>query len=119
MARDGAKAVVAIYTNPNVKQMEESIGATGCEGLSIQLDCTKEEDVATAFVEILRRFGRIDVLVNGVGGGGGGKNKEFVDSASEMWRRVVDVTLLSTMICSRQVVNGMRDRRLFAHRMTR
>ncbi len=110
LARDGAKAVVAIDTSPNVKQMEESIRATGCEGLGIQLDCT-DEDVATAFVDILRRFGRIDVLVNGVGGGGGGKNREFVDSASEMWRRVVDVTLLSTMICSRQVVNGMRDRR--------
>ena len=110
LARDGAKAVVAIDTSPNVKQMEESIRATGCEGLGIQLDCTNE-DVATAFVDILRRFGRIDVLVNGVGGGGGGKNREFVDSASEMWRRVVDVTLLSTMICSRQVVNGMRDRR--------
>jgi NAD(P)-dependent dehydrogenase (short-subunit alcohol dehydrogenase family) len=111
LARDGAKAVVTIDTSSNVKLMQDNINAAGSEGLGIQLDCTNEEDVATAFADIMRRFGRIDVLVNGVGGGGGGKNREFVDSASEMWRRVVDVTLLSTVICSRQVVTGMRDRR--------
>jgi NAD(P)-dependent dehydrogenase (short-subunit alcohol dehydrogenase family) len=111
LARDGAKAVVAIDTSANVKLMQDSINAAGSEGLGIQLDCTNEEDVVAAFADILRGFGRIDVLVNGVGGGGGGKNREFVDSDSEMWRRVVDVTLLSTMLCSRQVVNGMRDRR--------
>jgi NAD(P)-dependent dehydrogenase (short-subunit alcohol dehydrogenase family) len=109
LARDGAKVVVAIDTSGNVKQMQESIKAAGSEGLGIQLDCTNEDDVAAAFADIVRRFGQVDILVNG--GGGGGKNKEFVDSASDMWRRVVDVTLLSTMICSRQIVNGMRDRR--------
>ncbi len=111
LARDGAKAVVAIDTRANVNQMQESIEAAGSEGLGIELDCTNEEDVASAFTDIVRRFGRIDILVNGVGGGGGGLVKEFVDSDSDMWRRVVDVTLLSTMICSRQVVNGMRERK--------
>ena len=113
LARDGAKVVVAIDTSPNVTQMQESIEAAGSKGLGIKLDCTHEEEVAVAFADIVRRFGRIDILVNGVGGGGGGGGgmvKEFVDSDSDMWRRVVDVTLLSTMICSRQVVNGMRER---------
>jgi NAD(P)-dependent dehydrogenase (short-subunit alcohol dehydrogenase family) len=110
LARDGAKAVVAIDTSANFNQMQESIKAVGSEGLGIELDCTREKDVIAVFADVIRRFGRIDILVNGVGGGGGGLNKEFVDSDSDMWRRVVDVTLLSTMICSRQVVNGMRER---------
>jgi acetoacetyl-CoA reductase/3-oxoacyl-[acyl-carrier protein] reductase len=110
LARDGAKAVVAIDTSANVNQMQENIKAAGSEGLGIELDCAKEKDVIAVFADVIRRFGRIDILVNGVGGGGGGLNKEFVDSDSDMWRRVVDVTLLSTMICSRQVVNGMRER---------
>jgi NAD(P)-dependent dehydrogenase (short-subunit alcohol dehydrogenase family) len=111
LARDGAKAVVAIDTNPAVKRMQESIEASGSIGLGIELDCTDEKAVVAAFADIVARFGRIDILVNGVGGGGGGRNREFVDSESDMWRRVVDVTLLSTMICTRQVVNGMRERR--------
>src|SRR5260370_20943310 len=100
LARDGAKAVVAIDTRANVNQMQESIEAAGSEGLGIELDCTNEEDVASAFTDIVRRFGRIDILVNGVGGGGGGLVQEFVDSDSDMWPRVGRVTLARPMICS-------------------
>jgi NAD(P)-dependent dehydrogenase (short-subunit alcohol dehydrogenase family) len=35
LARDGAKAVVAIDTSANVNQMQESIKAAGSEGLGI------------------------------------------------------------------------------------
>src|SRR6266850_902077 len=66
LARDGAKAVVAIDTSDNVQQMQESINAAGSEGLGIQLDCTNEADVAAAFADIVRRFGRVDILINGV-----------------------------------------------------
>src|SRR5260370_4821914 len=100
LARDGAKAVVAIDTRANVNQMQESIEAAGSEGLGIELDCTNEEDVASAFTDIVRRFGRIDILVNGVGGGGGGLVKEFVVSASAMWRRSLHVALLITISVS-------------------
>lgn len=110
LARDGAKAVVAIDTSDGVKQMQEGIDAAGSEGVGIKLDCTDEKEVVATFAEIIRRFGRIDILVNGVGGGGGVK-KEFFETGSDLWRAVIDTTLLTTMICSRQVVNGMRDRR--------
>lgn len=109
LARDGAEAVVAIDTSADVKQREEDINAIGSKGLGIELDCTKERDVVSAFADVMRRFGRIDILVNGVGGGGG--FREFVDSDSDIWRRAIDLSLLSTLICSRQVVNDMRDRR--------
>src|ERR1700682_1000564 len=71
LARDGAEAVVAIDTSADVKQMEEDINAIGSKGLGIELDCTKESGVVSAFADVIRRFGRIDILVNGVGGGGG------------------------------------------------
>jgi NAD(P)-dependent dehydrogenase (short-subunit alcohol dehydrogenase family) len=109
LARDGAEVVVAIDTSADVKQMQKDIDAIGSTGLGIELDCTTEKDVVSAFTDIIRRFGRVDILVNGVGGGGG--LKEFVDSDSDIWRRAVDLTLMSTLICSRQVVNEMRERR--------
>src|SRR5258708_35443755 len=64
LARDGGKGVVAIDTRANGNQMQESIEPAGREGLGIELDCTNEEDVASARTDIVRRFGRIDILVH-------------------------------------------------------
>ena len=45
LARDGAKAVVAIDTSDGVKQIQEGIDAAGSEGVGIKLDCTDEKEV--------------------------------------------------------------------------
>ena len=111
LAREGAKAVVAIDVSPAVDRMAAFIERAGASAVCMKLDCTDEQAVASAFDRALSQFGRVDVLVNGVGGGGGGRNTEFVESLPQTWRKIIDVTLLSTMLCTRQVVQGMRDRR--------
>lgn len=111
LAREGAQAVVAIDVLPAVDRIEAMIEIAGASAVCMKIDCTDEHAIAAAFDRILSRFGRVDVLVNGVGGGGGGRNTEFVESTSQTWRKIVDVTLLSTMLCTRQVVQGMRDRK--------
>lgn len=110
LAREGAKAVVAIDVLPAVDRTAAFIESAGASAVCIKIDCTDEHAVVAAFERTLSQFGRVDVLVNGVGGGGGGRNTEFAESTSQTWRKIVDVTLLSTMLCTRQVVHGMRDR---------
>ena len=111
LAREGAKAVVAIDVSPAVDRMAAFIERAGASAVCMKLDCTDEQAVASAFDRALSQFGRVDVLVNGVGGGGGGRSTEFVELLPQTWRKIIDVTLLSTMLCTRQVVQGMRDRR--------
>ena len=101
---------MAIDVSPAVDRMAAFIESAGASAVCIKIDCTDEQAVVSAFDRALSQLGRVDVLVNGVGGGGGGRNTEFVESASHTWRKIVDVTLLSTMLCTRQVVQGMRDR---------
>ena len=110
-AREGAKAVVVMDVSPTVERMAGLIEGAGSQAICIKIDCTEERAVVSAFSDVLSRLGSIDVLVNGVGGGGGGRNTEFFESTPDTWRRIVDVTLLSTMLCTRQVVEGMRQRR--------
>lgn len=111
LAQEGAKAVIAIDVSPAVKRMAGPIQDAGSQVSCMEVDCTNEQAVGLAFEQILSRFGSVDVLVNGVGGGGGGRNTEFVESVPDTWRRIVDVTLISTMLCTRRVVEGMRERR--------
>lgn len=109
LARDGAQAVVCLDRNPAVHGMPDQLRALGSESAAYQLSCQDEQAVTQAFQEIVERFGPVDILVNGVGGG--------VRPPAEFWcadpatlALAVDSSLFSAMLCSLQVVPGMRQR---------
>ncbi|MEO5672770.1 MAG: SDR family oxidoreductase [Ramlibacter sp.] len=110
LARDGAQAVICLDRNPRVHGMAEQLQALGARSAAYQLACQDEPAVAEAFRDIHARFGPVEILVNGVGGG--------VRPPSEFWcadpaslALAIDVSLFSAMLCSRQVAPGMRERR--------
>ncbi len=45
--------------------------AAGAEGLAITADATVEADAERMVAETIERFGRLDIVVNAVGGGAG------------------------------------------------
>lgn len=72
-------------------------------------DCTDEHIVADAFKRIQVEAGFIDILMNNVGQSARQRASEFYASVSEVWRFVLEVSLMSTLIASRQVVPAMRE----------
>ncbi len=81
----------------------------GAKVLTITGDCTDEAQVADAFKQIYADCGFIDILFNNVGQSARERASEFYKSSSEVWRFVLEVSLMSTLIASRQVVPAMRD----------
>ena len=69
-AREGAR-VVAVAPNADdlAKVTEEALGAGAPAALGIPADVTQETDVERLAWQIDEEFGRVDVLVNHVGGG--------------------------------------------------
>src|ERR1700761_1062800 len=80
IARDGAAVVVAVDIAPELGDACEALRAEGAEAVPLALDVTQEADVTAAFAEIERKYGRIDVLVNCVGGGARDLSSEFFES---------------------------------------
>jgi len=109
LARDGA-VVIAVDQAPSVMEVQASILAFGGDAIGLEVDCTDEAAVIRAFGDVTSSYGRIDILVNAVGGGIAHPS-EFWCSEPAGWRRVIDVTLVSAMLCTRQVAPGMRERR--------
>jgi ketoreductase len=66
--------------------------------------------VAGLTAAVIERYGRIDVLVNSAGRGGGGVTAEL---AEDLWDDVIAVNLKGTFLVTRQVLRdgGMLDRR--------
>lgn len=85
----------------------DEIRQSGGTATQFVVDCTDEAAVTSAFAQIAE----VDVLVNGVGSSARQRAREFWESESEVWKWVIDVSLMTAMLCSRQVVGAMRARR--------
>jgi acetoacetyl-CoA reductase/3-oxoacyl-[acyl-carrier protein] reductase len=110
LARDGADLLLMDREGEAVESTAEAVRALGRDALALQVDCTSDEEVAAAFTRARERFSRIDILFNNVGQSARERASEFWQSKPEVWRFVIDVTLMTTLRVSRHVVGEMRGR---------
>lgn len=110
LAAEGA-TVACVDVSPGVNDTVEAIKAVGGVAKGWILDVTDRQAVIDAMVQIEQAHGPTDVLINGVGRSsamkGGG---EFCESNPDDWAEVIDISLFSMMMISRQIVPGMKER---------
>ena len=101
LARDGLRVALWDINESAVSTAAKTIpGAIG-----IVVDVTKEKSVAQGMDEVISRFKRIDVLVNGAGLVG--PIAPVAECDVDEWQRAIDVNLRSVFLCSRAVVVPM------------
>jgi NAD(P)-dependent dehydrogenase (short-subunit alcohol dehydrogenase family) len=110
LARDGATLAVVDHDEVALKACEQELGDAGARVGSWALDCTDQVSVASAYAEIEARVGRPEILINVVGSSARERSTEFYLSEPQMWRFVVDTSLMSGLMWAREVAPGMRER---------
>jgi acetoacetyl-CoA reductase/3-oxoacyl-[acyl-carrier protein] reductase len=83
----------------------------GRRALAITADWTDVAAVRDAFAQARRTLGPIDILFNNVGQSARERATEFHLSQEETWRFVIEISLLTTLRATREVVEEMRSRR--------
>jgi NAD(P)-dependent dehydrogenase (short-subunit alcohol dehydrogenase family) len=111
LAREGADLAVIDREADPLREVARAIEALGRRALAIAADWTDAAAVREAFAATRRTFGRVDVLFNNVGQSARERATEFHLSQEETWRFVIEISLLTTMRATREVVEEMRSRR--------
>jgi NAD(P)-dependent dehydrogenase (short-subunit alcohol dehydrogenase family) len=107
LATDGASVVVADVQKFDVAAAEIA-KATGARTLGVQTDVSSEADVARMADQVVKAFGRIDILVNNAAIFSSLKLKPFEQIGVEEWRKVMEVNILGVALCCRACVPHMR-----------
>lgn len=98
MAKEGASVAVTGRRAEPLDAMVASIEEAGGQALALPGDVASEEDCKKAVDETLKRFGKLNILVNNAGTSnvGAALNTELKD-----WRRVLDINVTGLFMMSR------------------
>lgn len=112
-AREGAKVVLAEWKQELGEAVAAELGQAGHDALFVKTDVSREEDVASMVERAVTRHGRVDVLFNnaGLGGGTGLKMGSILETPLEDWNGLLAVNLGGAYLCSRHVVPHMMKQR--------
>jgi NAD(P)-dependent dehydrogenase (short-subunit alcohol dehydrogenase family) len=105
-SQEGAKVTIGDVLEDEGRKLEAEINAIGGEALFVRLDVTREADWQKAVEATVKRFGKLDVLVNNAGISGRGRVE---DTAVEEWDRVMDVNAKGVFLGTKVAIPAMRQ----------
>jgi len=108
LAREGAHVVLSGRSALTLKNAEAEAKAAGSAEL-VQVDVGDQKAVARAADAILKRHGRIDILVNSAGVNV--PKRHFKTVSVESWDQIVGINLSGMFYCCYAVLPSMRARK--------
>ena len=109
LAGEGAEVVVNYASSPDAAEaVVAEIQAIGGSAYALQADVADEASVEDLFKTVLKRSGRIDVLVNNAGITRDGL---LMRMKTEDWQAVINLNLTGVFLCTRAVTRPMLKQR--------
>lgn len=125
LAQCGARVAILNRTLSKAETLVEEIRTMDGEAAAVQVDVTDEGSVKAAHEEVLKRFGRCDILINGAGGNDSAataddetfsietlldeRKKSFFDLPAGAFSKVFDLNILGTLLPTQAFARDMVD----------
>ena len=106
-AREGARVLLVDRDVASAEETRERIEKEGGTASTFEADVTDEDACRAMAVSCVERYGRIDILHNNVGIGGGDAGPTRL--RAEDWDRIFDVNLKSMFLTCKHVLPVMRE----------
>lgn len=103
----GATVALIDITAQQVKALADIINQEAGNAVALRCDVSKSKDVKSTVAQVIKTFGKIDVLVNNAGITKRSKAEEMTD---EMWDIMLNINLKGPFLFSREVGRHMINR---------
>jgi NAD(P)-dependent dehydrogenase (short-subunit alcohol dehydrogenase family) len=103
----GARVAIAGRSHEAADVALERVRAAGSEGLTITADATDDADAERMVAETIDHFGRIDIVVNAVGGGAGKVLHPAESYPRDSWDWIMELNVRSTIVPTQAAVRAM------------
>jgi 2-deoxy-D-gluconate 3-dehydrogenase len=107
LAAAGASVAVAARTRSQLVETAAEIERLGRRALAVVADVRDPASVAAMVGEVVRKFGRLDVLVNAAGVN---RRVPSLELTPKVWDEVVDTNLKGTFFASQAAAQAMLER---------
>ena len=105
MAQSGAKIVAGSSSEAKVAAIKKELGG---EHEAVQIDVSDENSMRNAVRTTVKRFGRIDAMVNAAGVIA---RKPSLEVTTADWERVIRINLTGSFIAARETAAVMKDQK--------
>jgi len=106
LAKEGASVAATDVLDADGAALVDEIAARGGKARYWHLDVAREDQVRSVLAEVVKAFGRLDVLVNNAGIAGASKPTHEI--TEEEWDRVQAVNVKGPFFCTKHAVPHMK-----------
>ena len=108
LAHEGAVVIVSDIDESKAAGVAEEINSSGGRATPVKTDVTKEDEVASMVERAIDNYGTVSILVNNAGI----LYPTRIDHVTKVeWDQVLDVNLNGTFLCSKAVLQTMKEKR--------
>lgn len=110
-AEQGSHVVIADFNGDAGRNVEHEITKAGGSAFFVETDVTLTESTINMADQTMKKFGRIDCLINNAALFSKITMAPFWDLPEAEWRAAMDVNITGAFLCSRAVVPAMQRRK--------
>jgi 3-oxoacyl-[acyl-carrier protein] reductase len=112
LAAAGARVVFSYKSHlAEAREVARRVGGPGRSVAAVRADVSRPKDCESLVAAALRRFHRVDILINNAGIWEPPEGVAVETMSDAQWSRTIGVNLAGTFYCTRAVVPGMKERR--------
>lgn len=107
LASVGASVAVAGQTPEMAEATAVKIRQAGGQAMALSGDATKRSECDRMVAETMDRFGRLDIILNAIGGGAGKALHAAEEYPEDAWNWIMDLNLRTTLYATQAAVTAM------------
>lgn len=107
LAKEGARVVMAAHRFDTEAATQAANEIESRDGMALEVDVASEDDTRHMAEETVKKYGRIDILVNNAAMYRGISRKGILEIPVDEWDRLMTVNLKGMFLCCRAVIPQM------------